>query len=178
MGKLSCGSVSTGKLVGDMDVRIGQTAANAAALRGPARPLPVGLGNTEREPTLAEKSLRRPDSYHKVQVGFGEDTQSPATAALDTLDVNLREARRVVPSIEELMEEARARQQEIRAGNEAVPAGVSQLSSASETQESVFFKPDAAPQAREFMQAVSSQLVTSTAPTGEELLAPRLDVLV
>jgi hypothetical protein len=102
---------------------IGQTTFPPAAMSRAGGDPPMGLGNTENRPTQAEKSFRRPEHTRKIEAGFGQNTLSGPSAALDTLDVTLREAGRVVPSMEELMHDARAksRQQALTARATAPP---------------------------------------------------------
>jgi hypothetical protein len=53
--------------------------------------------------------FRKQDPQNIVRTGFGKGTVSVPTAAVRTLDRGLTSARRVVPTVEELQEELRAR---------------------------------------------------------------------
>jgi len=91
---------------------IGQRGVDLSAIRQPARDLQAPSGNGRSKFAGEEGVLRRPGQYREIRAGFGENTQSSLAAAMDTLDITLQESRRIVPSIEALMAEARSRRVE------------------------------------------------------------------
>ncbi len=51
----------------------------------------------------------------QLKLGFGEGTVSTGVAAMRAIDTNMYEARQLVPTVEELQEQARERAQEVQA---------------------------------------------------------------
>lgn len=79
-------------------------AARRSASNVQMKPLGAKRGN-EGDPPLFSKQ----DPQDIVRAGFGKGTVSAPTAAVRTLDKGLTSARRIVPSVEQLQEELRAR---------------------------------------------------------------------
>jgi hypothetical protein len=93
----------------------------------------------------------------EIRAGFGENTLSPSGAALRTINSNLEAARRLVPSVEELQQAARQRAAEqadsfersAQRGDEERPG----IGEPQPPREEVSFRPEPAPQARNFPPA-------------------------
>lgn len=105
----------------EMGLSIGQSASvlrgimpgNAARLYGDQAQL--GFRSASRTDTEENRGLPIREEPRVVQrVGFGEGTVSVPVAAARTLGSGLDSARRVVPSVEELLNERRARSAEER----------------------------------------------------------------
>ena len=124
-----------------MDLRIGQTGETVMPSRA------MGFNRPRREEESGTSERGAVDVFHSreerevVRVGFGKGTISPAGAALTTVDRNLEEARRVVPTVDELREEEAARRAELRAEQNQEPEREPQA-----------FRPEPAPQARRFVE--------------------------
>lgn len=137
----------------------------------------------EDAPALA----RRNSEQERPQAGFGENTLSPGGAALQALDVNLREARRAVPSVEELQAEYQARRAEqlresglaelAATATEETPALEARVPETEEPgteevgPEEQSTRPEPAPNARQF----EAQQNTVNSP--DNATGPRFDVL-
>ncbi len=91
-----------------MGLNIGQGLASLSARTDVTAAVRQARTGEENAPALA----RRVPDRERTQAGFGENTLSPGGAALQALDANLREARRVVPTVEELREAFLARRAE------------------------------------------------------------------
>lgn len=96
-----------GLSIGQASIAI-STASTASANR-PQRPEVTPNARVEERPIVERTDRPRP------QVGFGENTLSPLSAALETIDSNLEAVEDVVPTVEELRERARVAQAEQRA---------------------------------------------------------------
>ena len=66
-------------------------------------------------PAEEARLVQREESSAPPAAGFGENTLSPLSAALETLDTNLEVAQEVVPTVEELRARARVAQAERQA---------------------------------------------------------------
>ncbi len=99
--------MQTGNIAADL------RAPQPVSMKRPKPPDPVGAA--PREPVRLGS---RPEPELQIQAGFGEDTLSPSGAALKTLDANLDRARTLVPSMQELSEEYRARRAEQKQARE------------------------------------------------------------
>lgn len=154
-----------------MGTNIGQIAANLPA------PPPLNTGGNRRgsednRPSLVETS-REPE---RSRPGFGSDTLSPSGAALEALDVSLREAQRVVPSPEEARQIAAERRAETEAAREAARAAAAQQQANIEEAaraRTERVRPEPAPQARNFETAPAE----NAAPEAPSPTPPRLDVM-
>ena len=102
----------------------------------------------------------------EIRAGFGEGTLSPSGAALKTLDVNLRNAEQLVPTVEELRERARIAQ--VRREEAAVD------SAPVEFRQPERVRPEASPAVRNFVQedAQSIKFKTSARETEAAPSAP------
>lgn len=83
--------------------------ASTAGVNRPQRPEVTPNARVEEQPIVERTERARP------RVGFGENTLSPLSAALETIDSNLEAVADVVPTVEELRERARVVQSEQRA---------------------------------------------------------------
>lgn len=89
------------------NIAVDLRAPQPVSLKRPRAAEPVA--EAPREPArLGSRAAPEP----QIQAGFGKDTLSPSGAALETLDANLERARTLVPSLQELTEEFRARRAE------------------------------------------------------------------
>ena len=157
-------------------MRIGQQAymgagATAARLRSTA----VQSSASSRQKTASLST----DSKNKIQdlkAGFGKDTLSIGNIALRTLGTNLKSARRVVPSVEELIDEAQMRNAEQKTASEEAVEKLKE-----DSQEEVSFRPAPTTEARRFEEPYSAP--ASTAPQEDTPESPdspprSLDVLI
>jgi len=123
--------------------------------------------------SVPEKGDVRPGQERETTVpqeaGFGKNTLSPPGAALITLGRGLKEARRLVPTTEELREQLRSRKaqdeanrQEAQASRAAAPA---ERTGSEAPRRIESFRPEAAPQAIAFAQAAQA-----AAPTRPEIV--------
>lgn len=148
-----------------MGIGIGSTSRAIVSLTPVGITLPV---RSVASSTSAEKpgQLVRPEEAPDVQVGFGENTLSPSGAALKTLDSNLKAAAKLVPTVAELRERARAAQaqaqREEAAANETPPVDFRR-------RETVLPEPN--PAVRNFFQdtpkPVDAAEASAPAPTAE-----------
>lgn len=168
-----------------MGMRIEKSAVDFAAMRpgSSARTQPIQGAAAGKASGLAP----RRDTADEIRVGFGENTMSPSAAALRTISVNMERARRIVPSVEQLREEFRARRDELESAQrqdaearasaapavekntrpEAAPRAVNAFQQEAETQASRDFPPPA------------QNRIPAPAPVSENAVTPaRLDVLI
>lgn len=143
-----------------MGLQIGESVAALAALR-PITPPPQGqeaasrslASNPQQQEGGNGRSNRR-EQVDTLQAGFGANTVSVPGLALRTVDRNLASAREAVPSVEELREALRERQQEVREAQRvqsAQPGAESEANSETAPQP-VSFRPEASPRVRGFEQ--------------------------
>jgi hypothetical protein len=83
------------------------------------RPTPRTLGSPR--PEGQDFALFREDPAPALRAGFGQGTISGPAAALETINQGVRNTREIVPSIQELRAELRARRSEARRANEQEP---------------------------------------------------------
>lgn len=122
-----------------------------SASRAIASLAPAGLTRSGRAVASnpdAEKpgQLVRAEEVPEIRAGFGENTLSPSGAALKTIEANLKAARQLVPTAEELRERARAaqaRREEAAAATETPPV---------EFRQRELVRPEPNPAARNFLQ--------------------------
>lgn len=168
-----------------MGMRIEQSAVDFTAMRpgGNARTQALQGAAPGKAPGLAP----RRDTADDMRVGFGENTMSPSTAALRTISVNMERARSIVPSVEQLREEFRARREELESAQRQDAAA--RASAAPAVEEST--RPEAASRAvNAFQQEAEAQAsrdfppsaqnrIPAPAPVAENTVTPaRLDVLI
>lgn len=91
---------------------IGQRAVDLSAIRQTARDVQSYSGSGRSKSAAEGGLLRHPGQHREIRAGFGENTQSTIGAAMDTIDITMQDSRNLTPSIEALMEEARARRAE------------------------------------------------------------------
>jgi len=161
-----------------MGLNIGQIPASLAV-----RPDTTVARQPRREEEDAPALTRRVSDHERTQAGFGDNTLSPGGAALQALDVNLRKARQVVPTVEELREEFQARQAESERAMEARETATAEGRETPATEarepdpeeagpEEQSTRPAPAPQARAFEAQRYANGAPSPAPT-----VARLDVM-
>jgi len=177
-----------------MGLRIGDSVAAIAALRQPSppqRPETVRPDTAQTgQDAPARENRRRENQGDTLSAGFGENTVSVPGAAIQTVGRNLERAREAVPTVEELQDQLRERQQELRNSqrqNIGGENGESGVANAAETEEAtpVRFRPEASPQVRGFQQEeTTSPAAQQAASTGNGFLPPgattteRLDLLI
>ncbi len=141
--------------------------------------IPVSLAARPDKAVVTRPSRRDggdAPGQEQTRAGFGENTLSPGSAALRAIDVSLREARRVVPTVEELREDFRARRAETEAAVAAREATANDARDPA-TEEAVpaeqATRPEPAPQVRAFeaQRNAASTPASNPAPS-------RLDVSV
>lgn len=93
-----------------------------------------------------------------VRAGFGENTLSPLGAALETLDTNLEVAEEIVPTVQELREQSRVNQAQLREDNPTFRSG--ENTGELRRRESVRPEPD--PAVQNFVQDVGAVEERST----------------
>lgn len=126
----------------------------------------------------AEKpgQLVREKEAPAIRAGFGEGTLSPSGAALKTLDANLRAAKQLVPTVDELRDRARiaqARREDAVAAREAEPVELRQPERVRPEASSAvrnFFQDDTSPVERP--EAESAEPVESVSPVADPFAAP------
>lgn len=130
------------------------------------------------EDLSAQARVRRNDEP-EVRAGFGKDTLSPQAAALKTVSTNLRRARELVPTVEEIQEQARRAAAEAAARAEQRRERSSPEEAATPEQEPVRARPAADPRVRRFSAEGGSPGEGSALPqlgqasaTGAEANAP------
>ena len=144
-----------------MGLQIGESVASLAALRQ-ITPPPQGqeaanrtLASDPQQQNGANGRSNRRDQVDFLQAGFGANTVSVPGLALRTVDRNLASAREAVPTVEELRETLRERQQEVREAQRVASAQPTPTGEADEeeaAQQPVRFRPEASPRVRGFEQ--------------------------
>ena len=124
-----------------------------------------------KEDGIAVPSSRQtPDS---LRVGFGDNSISIGAAAVKTVTTNLREARRLVPSLQDIREVRDQRLTQLRAeqAEAAVRAGEAARAARELLERRI---PEADPRARAFetVQEPTFELTNQTAAPVEENVAP------
>jgi len=147
-----------------------------AASRAIAQIAPAGPIRPERYVAPIREAeyrgqLVRPEAPPEVRAGFGENTLSPSSAALKTLDANLEAAARLVPSVEELRDRARAAQAE--RANAAASRAEADRSEGLRRRESV--RPEPNPSARFFVQDTEEPTRAGVAPTEVDENSPEAE---
>ena len=191
-----------------MGLRIGQTGTDLNALRAAAedrasiaeRPVPSEPANTAQPDTdggaiqannVTQNNLldtneantfARAERIAPVAAGFGDNTLSAQGAALVTVDVNLRRARDIVPTVQEFDQASREVRREenfARAGNETPSAPAQEAATitpgAETTRRVERFRPEAAPQVRNFAQpeeTATARSIGAQAPRVEPAEVP------
>jgi hypothetical protein len=129
-----------------MTINIGATSQATLSLVsvGPSRSI-RGVASNQ----FAEKpgQLVREKEVPAIRAGFGEGTLSPSGAALKTLDANLRAAKQLVPTVDELRDRARiaqARREDAVAVRELEPV---------EFRQPERVRPEASPAVRNFFES-------------------------
>ena len=114
----------------------------------------------------------RAEEAPEIRAGFGENTLSPSGAALKTIEANLKAARQLVPTVEELRERARAaqaRREEATAATDTPPV---------EFRQRELVRPESNPAARNFLQEedrpAGAPEVQNRAPKNPEAVGPGL----
>ncbi len=87
---------------------------------------PVGAERNEKTPA---DILFKKEPAEDLRVGFGSNTINPPVAAMRTVRKNVQEARQLVPSLQELLAEARSRNVEESNGSKDSKQAVSPTSS-------------------------------------------------
>jgi len=136
-----------------MGAPIGQTAANLAY-----RPVATDRRTAGSAPSQVPRlddvnPFNRADRLEAVRAGFGADTLSPGGAALQTLGFNLRGARNIVRTAEQIREASRVRQEEAQEPREeSMTAETREENAPPETTS----RPESAPQVRNFVQTAQT----------------------
>ena len=143
-----------------MGLQIGESVASLAAFRQ-ITPPPQGQEAVNRtiapdpqQQSGANGRSNRRDQVDTLQAGFGANTVSVPGLALRTVDRNLASAREAVPTVEELRESLRERQQEVREAQRVASARPSPEAEEARGEEAqpVRFRPEPSPQVRGFEQ--------------------------
>lgn len=179
-----------------------------SAVRAVAATLPVGPVRSQRSPastvpdsTQDARLVREPEAP-PITAGFGENSLSPSGAALRTLDRNLKAARRLVPTVEQLRDQARFNQAQradaIESGAERDPAvevrterEPAREARSEELRQRELVRPEPNSAARNFVSDTGSPATADRSATGavnppdrtssasgQELASARLDVRV
>lgn len=150
-----------------MGTAIGQTPAALARLDS----LTVQRRARSGEERLSGQGGRGRGEEPVVRAGFGEGTLSAQSAALKTVSTNLRRARELVPSVEELQARARAAAAaaaaKLEATSEREPA-VPQTATEDVVPTLVSARPQADPRARFFAEEQPEPVVRVAAPAENE----------